>query len=311
MNTNGLRRFSRVITTKRPGTCNFCEKATVEGTDFAAVNAKGTWIAVCATCATSLSEQVKGVLTTLGQTEATPELLALKPSNEDMLAAIDGKADEKLSFTVLVALKKIRVLVRAANDPLKPLIDALRTVGADANASPRDREFALSIVSQHERGRTLSEKQLYVAQRIAGQAAPEAPATPANGLYVNTVNGRIYKVYTTKNDRPGCKILTIHTHGDHHTGTFEWLPKGTMRVADLLKAGEARIMTQDEASAFGQQYSFCCNCALDLSDDRSIAAGYGPTCAANNGWFYPSWDEAAAILKRPVTMPNGKVVNPA
>ena len=34
-----------------------------------------------------------------------------------------------------------------------------------------------------------------------------------------------------------------------------------------------------------------------LSDDRSLAVGYGPDCAANNGWWYPTADEAAQILR--------------
>jgi hypothetical protein len=74
-------------------------------------------------------------------------------------------------------------------------------------------------------------------------------------------------------------------------------------VADALAAGTAHQMTQDEAAAFGRQYSFCCNCAKYLDDDRSLAAGYGPTCAANMGWHYPSYDEASTILGRPVVKP--------
>lgn len=37
------------------------------------------------------------------------------------------------------------------------------------------------------------------------------------------------------------------------------------------------------ASAYGKITGSCCFCALDLTDARSIAVGYGPTCADNYG----------------------------
>ena len=57
----GLTRFSRVIVSKRDGTCLFCKAATHPLTnDYAAVNAAGKWVAVCGQCAHSLQAQVAG-----------------------------------------------------------------------------------------------------------------------------------------------------------------------------------------------------------------------------------------------------------
>jgi len=43
-------------------------------------------------------------------------------------------------------------------------------------------------------------------------------------------------------------------------------------------------MTAEQASAFGGEHGKCCNCGQSLNDPRSTQAGYGPICAANNGW---------------------------
>ena len=51
-------------------------------------------------------------------------------------------------------------------------------------------------------------------------------------------------------------------------------------------------MDADQAAQFGALYGVCCNCGRELSDERSIHAGYGPTCAANNGW---PWGEVEEI----------------
>lgn len=42
-------------------------------------------------------------------------------------------------------------------------------------------------------------------------------------------------------------------------------------------------LSAEDAKAFGDLYHHCIFCGLELTDDRSIAAGYGPTCADNRG----------------------------
>ncbi len=128
---------------------------------------------------------------------------------------------------------------------------------------------------------------------------------PTNGLYLHD-NGHIYKLYTTQNDRQACKLLVVI---DDH-GSFDYMKGGVRWVREALANGKARKLTEAEAQAFGKMHGFCVNCARDLDDDRSLAVGYGPVCAGHEGWFYPTYAEAATMLQRPVTMPNGKVIDP-
>lgn len=94
------------------------------------------------------------------------------------------------------------------------------------------------------------------------------------GMHV--FHGTTYKVQVAKNGsgRRYAKVL------EQHDGRwiFVYAP-GVIR--DL---SEATCMSAEEAAQFGALYGICCNCARDLTDERSIAAGYGPVCAANNGW---------------------------
>lgn len=55
---------------------------------------------------------------------------------------------------------------------------------------------------------------------------------------------------------------------------------------------------QAAASLFGQKFRVCGNhkCLSPLSNPQSRAAGYGPDCAANHGWWYPTLTEALKIL---------------
>lgn len=43
-------------------------------------------------------------------------------------------------------------------------------------------------------------------------------------------------------------------------------------------------LTAEQAAKFGKLYEVCCCCAQRLTHEQSIAVGYGPTCADNNGW---------------------------
>jgi hypothetical protein len=131
-------------------------------------------------------------------------------------------------------------------------------------------------------------------------------STLTEGVYVDE-DGTVWKVYTGRQSGR-LQAATLTNHGDH--GTFEFVRGGLRMVADALVARTMRLLTQDEAAAFGRLNGFCCNCGLAIEDDRSVAAGYGPKCATNLGWWYPTYEEAAAILGRPVTKPSGVVVQP-
>lgn len=80
---------------------------------------------------------------------------------------------------------------------------------------------------------------------------------------------------------------------------------GAWREVDLSRAERDMIKAkladdpQAAASLFGQKYRVCGNhkCLSPLSNPQSRAAGYGPDCAANHGWWYPTLAEALVILR--------------
>jgi len=295
----GLTRFSRVITTKRGGQCHFCEATTTVGRDYAAVDANSKWIAVCGTCASSITEQAKGLVRSIQARIADKAIdtdAILLPTPENLSATLGGTATPALAYDTVLALLLARDMVNEQTVTVDPRIATVRTLAADATLSPWERSFTQSVLDQHDGGRTLSVKQWAIIDRII--AAQSTPATPrvevGTGLYLSN-DGAIHKLYLTQNDRLACKVLNVI---DGH-GSFEYVKGGVRLVGDRVNAGTARLLTEDEARTFGKLHGFCVNCARDLDDDRSLAVGYGPVCAKHYGWYYPNVAEAAAILNRP------------
>ena len=309
----GMRRFARTIPTKRDGACEYCTAATRSGIDYAGVDGAGKWHSVCATCAGSITEQVKGVIRSMDAlSQAHPDVTA-DVSGIDMTALpaiVTGTATEAASYDMLINLVNARTLLgdaiadaaRAAA-PADPTITALRAIASDAQASPRDRDFAASLVAGFDRYGSLTERQRSAAERMIARGAASTVVLPdvECGLYVNA-EGTIHKLYMTQNDRMACKVLIVL--GEH--GSFDYVKGGVRIVREAVAAGTTRKLSQTEATAFGRLHGFCVACARDLDDDRSLAVGYGPVCAENNHWYYPTYTEAAGLLQRPVTAPNGR-----
>lgn len=134
--------------------------------------------------------------------------------------------------------------------------------------------------------------------RIPKAPRPETLGAPdlEDGIY-RADDGEIVKVYHTvhgRNVQVG-KRLSVRDNGD---GTFtgEFVYGGKAALVGLTPAHK---LSHEAAAEFGKVYGFCVNCAADLTDERSIAVGYGATCARNFGWPYPTKKElrlAAASL---------------
>jgi hypothetical protein len=103
-------------------------------------------------------------------------------------------------------------------------------------------------------------------------------------------DGTIAIAYTTQNGRIAVRRLVVHEDGK---GSLEYWKGG---VSIVRATGS--LLTQEQASELGKVYGFCICCGKDLSEDTSLAVGYGATCAGNNGWWYPSAKEARDILQR-------------
>jgi hypothetical protein len=303
----GLQRFDRSMTTRYAGKCSFCSLSTMPDSDFAA-RSGDKWIAVCRSCAGSVAAQVRAMVlqmqnlvTASPLTDAqTLAIQTLLPGNDDMAAAMADGATDAQAVPVLAKLDAATVALRSLTGT-PATVRSNKYSGKCGTCGTNVAEGAGRIEKIGGKWTTF-----HLAGKCATAATPAAPVASVEcGLYQHD-NGTVRKVYMTQNDRMACKVLVVLGT----TGSFQYEKGGTRIVGSALADGTAHLMTQDEAAAFGRQHSFCCNCALDLTDDRSLAAGYGPVCASHNGWWYPSYTEAAVILQRPVTGPNGKVIEP-
>ena len=131
-----------------------------------------------------------------------------------------------------------------------------------------------------------------VAPRTAPDGAPSL-VVEAKRAY-RTSDGTIGIAYTTQNGNLAMRRLVIHEDG---SGSLQYWKGG---VAVVRATGEP--LTQEQASELGKVHGFCICCGKDLSEDQSLAVGYGATCAGNNDWWYPTAKEAREILNRPTSV---------
>lgn len=121
-----------------------------------------------------------------------------------------------------------------------------------------------------------------------------APATPRIEVESKRAyrceDGTIAIAYTTQNNRIAVRRLVVDEDGK---GGLEYWKGGV----SIVRA-TGTLLTAEEASELGKTHGFCVCCGKPLSEDTSLAVGYGATCAGNNGWWYPSTKEAREILQR-------------
>lgn len=107
-----------------------------------------------------------------------------------------------------------------------------------------------------------------------------------DGIYKDA-GGTFWKVYHTihgNNTQVAKRLVIIPVAGDPITYTYEFEYVGKRGLKGLTAD-----MRLDEAAAkeFGMIYGFCVF-GHPLNRDESLHVGYGPTCAKNNGWWYPT-----------------------
>ena len=153
-------------------------------------------------------------------------------------------------------------------------------------------DFAQSLAEQFARKGTLSEKQEAAARKMFAKAAArpaKAPVADApHGLHVRE-NGEIVRVLNTRNS--GQKVAKRLVHDSYGDWSWEYLGK-----RGLAGLSTETLMSAEQAMAWGQKYLRCVACFAELTDKRSMAAGYGETCSRNHGWSYPTTAEAIDIL---------------
>lgn len=85
-------------------------------------------------------------------------------------------------------------------------------------------------------------------------------------------------------------IVRTGTWGD--STRVQWV----MARGSVFELSESTRLTSDQAREFGVLNGVCIRCTRTLTDERSVAAGYGAVCARRMGWHYPSHDEAVQII---------------
>ncbi len=112
------------------------------------------------------------------------------------------------------------------------------------------------------------------------QTLPDADIQ--DGIYQNNEK-QIRKVYKGQSGRLLCKSLEITSEAVWDGDTLmaaaekEWHYLGQARY--YLKG--FRLLTADEAKAYGKIYGFCMICGRTLTDEESIKRGIGPICEGN------------------------------
>ena len=293
-----------------PMACMTCGTNLVMGQAFAATHGQG-WHSYCARCAADPKAQIAGLVARI---EALVEPLAndaqvlapilnlvaiATPAVEKVLA---GNTDNGVFLDAKTRLFTVREAIGVAKRQATPdpLIDALRAI------APRN-GFANSLVAWFDKHGSLTTNQRSAAERLVAEQAAKAERllaqaaaqTPkvlvqvAVGLY-RSDDGTVRRAYKTSRGRIACR--------KYNGVRFVYEGYGGLQtIAEGLDKGTTRLLTAAEASAFGKGIGRCFNCMSigrpgHLSDDRSLAVGYGETCATHNGWWYPSADEAGKIL---------------
>jgi hypothetical protein len=195
-------------------------------------------------------------------------------------------------------------------------IDALRNALNAGTVWPKSILFAQSLVDQFMRKGKLSEKQWEWAVKLS--AAPSAPTTvkvmsstavaavlaffaKANLKYpamiLSTPTDRRVRLYRAgaNASEPGSVVVQGFALDDRiylgrvsTDGTYKPSPKfdGQDDVFELL--GELGADPVGVAAAYGKRTGCCSFCLRTLDDERSLSAGYGPSCAKKYGLPYPT-----------------------
>lgn len=129
------------------------------------------------------------------------------------------------------------------------------------------------------------------------KAAPiELPEVPAGRFAIVGGDGTVDFYQIDRPDKGKWKdyiflsLLLGSTDGFNRSAIKN--PKAKATIMGKIQAAGI----EESARLFGQKTNRCGHCLADLTNPQSRAAGYGGTCAAKHGYWYPSESEALKIL---------------
>lgn len=180
---------------------------------------------------------------------------------------------------------------KAARPELVAKVDKARNEFSSIPA--RSQSITRSFIQQFDAKGDLSPNQEKVLDTILATIG-QSQAEPERGFY-DIGNGYVVMVYLTRRGHASTKTYV--------PGADDWIYTGQGGFKDCTPDTK---MTAEQVAEMGRRISedgqgLCVVCLAEgrdprLTDERSVAAGYGETCARNQGWHYPTKEEARAIL---------------
>ena len=292
--------------------CMTCGTPLALGAAFAATKGDG-WHSYCERCAADTKAQIAGLIARIETLVAplganvpanvTDVVQYLTPQIEAILAGTGGDAVSRSSRPAASSQVDRRgqgchAARPGSHEQLRRQVRHLRHLGAEKKG--RIEKINGRWATFHLDGECVTAKvrrlrSTWSSACTCTTTAPSARCTPpATSAWPSRCWCPSPRARSTRTARRSCVARSSTSRA------------ASASCVTLLAAGTAHVLTEAEAGAFGRQFSFCVNCGLYLDDDRSLAAGYGPTCAENNHWFYPTYDRG---LRRSSAAPPGP--NPA
>jgi hypothetical protein len=203
---------------------------------------------------------------------------------------------------------------------------AHQLLGVMLNLPTYQHEFAQSLADQQLSGKkALSDKQQYwlheLKKRACGNAEPKkvdlgisvagiialfdkaASKLKYPQITIKPVDDLTLRMARAGNQSKYPGSVVVKQRNDY--GEFEYLGRITLDgqympyakpgveqppiIEDFLQQFAADPQTV--AAEYGKKSGYCCFCNSELTDERSLHVGYGPTCAGHYGLHYPKKSE--------------------
>jgi hypothetical protein len=210
----------------------------------------------------------------------------------------------------------------------------LARLKADYGKLPmKDQAFALSLLNQLARKGVLSPKQWPWIKTLADRIDPPAGPAPRKlgdlaqlkamfakageklkfpHLMLQLDSGERVKLWIAGDRSSDPGALSVVTTDREWIGRVlkdgTWAPRVTRSAEFYASVGDllSRLLADPVGvlASHGKQLGACCYCNTELTDARSVAAGYGPVCAKN--WGLP-WGDTDLLEKRQKAVATGAV----
>ncbi len=211
--------------------------------------------------------------------------------------------------------------------PHEQKVEALRT--ALPQLAERDQSFAKSLIESYDDHARLSDKQFVwiekLLDRVTPQSVEETKAKEAEKAALKPIVDLLVTA-SEKHKKPAIRfVFSDGTHGKLSLAPSYGVNAGHVYIKDgsqyagkITPSGELRLVGPNTdrkaelievltnvakdpiaaAKAFAKatktadrKHGSCCFCGIELTDERSVIAGYGPICAAK---YNLPWGDASA-----------------